>query len=118
MAVPRKEIAIADIKTVSIIADKVDNDGFVKARLVQADGSEVDSAKVLVQDMLGGVKLKGYTKVGTEYSIELADCRVVEFSCSVEKGRSATTRPEDVEYKNIGGGKYYEKREMLGLGHK
>ncbi|HJW85596.1 MAG TPA: hypothetical protein VJ440_03090 [Candidatus Brocadiaceae bacterium] len=98
----RKEITIADIKTVSIITDKVDSDGFVKARLVQADGSEVDSAKVLVQDMIGGVKLKGYTEVGKEYSIELADCREVEFSCSVKKvnGNSPgyATSPEDVKY--------------------
>lgn len=77
-----QEISIATIETLSLSADEVDRDGFIKATFVLASSNKEKSAKVQVKTTNGNVKLTGFTDNGKEYNVELSDCKIVKFSCT------------------------------------
>ena len=92
-----EEIAISDIKSLSLNTTGVDHDGFIKATLVRADGSEEKSAMVQVRATNKNVELAGFTRNGTRFKIELLKCTIVEFSSATTSDSEMKRRDETAE---------------------
>ncbi|MCK5347616.1 MAG: hypothetical protein KAR20_29610, partial [Candidatus Heimdallarchaeota archaeon] len=91
-----EKIAISNIKSLSLNTSGVDHDGFIKATLVRADGSEEKSAMVQVRLTNENVELVGFKRDGTRIKIELLKCTLIKFF-SATMGDSEMRQRDEIE---------------------
>jgi hypothetical protein len=88
-----EQIAIADIKTLTLPNARVDPDGFMKATLVRGDDTEKRSVMVEVRSGKANLRLAGFRNNGTSVNIDLSRCKTVEFSSGARSGGDSGDRP-------------------------
>lgn len=77
-----EEASIANIMSIKFVSSKVDNDGYLAAKIVRRGAEKDESASVQVRAGKTDVALLGFGNTGGTVKVRLADCALVDFSSS------------------------------------
>jgi hypothetical protein len=85
----REELALPDIKRLTLPTAQVNGEGFMKGTVVRQGGTEQMEALAQVKSGSSKVRMAGFKSDGTAISIDLSKCKEVEFASAAAAGDSA-----------------------------
>lgn len=88
-----EQIAIADIKTLTLPNAQIDPDGFMKATLARGNDTAMKSVMAQVRSGKANFELAGFRNDGTSVKIDLSRCKTVEFSSGTRSAGDSGDRP-------------------------
>jgi hypothetical protein len=88
-----EQIAIAEIKRLTLPNAQIDPDGFMKATLDRGNDTAMRSVMVQVRSGKASFELAGFTNSGTNVKIDLSRCKTVEFSSGTRSAGDSGDRP-------------------------
>ena len=88
-----EQIAISELKTLTLANARVDPDGFMKATLVRRDDNEKRSVRVKVRSGKANLALVGFRQDGAGVTIGLSRCKTVAFVSGARSAGSSEGQP-------------------------
>ena len=86
-----EQVAVYDIKTVTLASDAVDGSGFTKATVTLASDEKEVPAMVRVRSESGALRLIGFKADGSSIQVDLQDCKKISFT--PQRRGEPTSRP-------------------------